>query len=106
MLTPRNTSAGEQAGIPHTMIFPIAEEREEVSFQVADMEHFYLECEMYPTFGSARIAKTVLLPQVLQGLQNRTHMPLPLFDWHMNLMGHMNIVLECVRPYGSVQLQL
>ena len=106
VLTPRNTSAGEQAGIPHTMIFPIAEEREEVSFQVADMEHFYLECEMYPTFGSARIAKTVLLPQVLQGLQNRTHMPLPLFDWHMNLMGHMNIVLECVRPYGSVQLQI
>lgn len=106
VLTPRSTSAGDQAGIPHTMIFPIADEREEVSFQVADMEHFYLECEIYPTFGSARMAKTVLPPQALSNLQNRTHMSLPLFDWHTNLMGHMDVVLECVRPYGSVQLQI
>ena len=106
VLTPRNTNAGAQAGIPHTIIFPMAEEREEASFQVADLEHFYLECEIFPTFGSARIAKTVLLPELLNGLESRSHVQLPLFDWHLNLIGHIHVVLECVRPYSSVQLQI
>lgn len=106
VLTPRQANGGVQAGIPHTLILPLADDREEVTFQIADMESFYLELELFPTFGSARIAKTVLLPDVLNHLQNRTQLPLPLFDWHLNAVGHMNVVVESVCPYGTVQLQI
>lgn len=106
VLTPRQAGGGVQAGIPHTLILPLADDREEVSFQIADMESFYLELELFPTFGSARIAKTVLLPDVLNGLQNRTQLQLPLFDWHLNAVGHINVVVESVCPYGTVQLQI
>lgn len=106
VLTPRQADGGVQTGIPHTLILPLADDREEVTFQIADMESFYLELELFPTFGSARIAKTVLLPDVLNGLQNRTQLQLPLFDWHLNAVGHMNVVVESVCPYGTVQLQI
>lgn len=106
VLTPRQADGGVQAGIPHTLILPLADDREEATFQIADMETFYLELELFPTFGSARIAKTVLLPEVLNGLQNRTQLQLPLFDWHLNAVGHIHVVVESVCPYGTVQLQI
>jgi len=106
VLTPRTSQVGAEAGIPHTAILPLAEEREEVTFQIEDPDTFRLECELFPTFGSSRIAKTALLPGVLSRVANRTSLELPLFDWHLNVVGHVVLELECVRPFESVQLEI
>lgn len=106
VLTPRSGDGESQAGIPHTIILPMADDREEVTFQIADVDQFYLEFEIFPTFGSARLAKTVMLPDGLNRASDRTPLQLPLLDWHLNVVGHISAVVECVRPFGSVQLQI
>ncbi|WFD36151.1 phosphate system positive regulatory protein pho81 [Malassezia cuniculi] len=106
VLTPRNARAGADAGIPHTIILPMAEDREDVTFQTEDLEHFSIECEIFPTFGSSRIAKTVLLPDVLLNAHNRSALQLPLFDWHLGVVGQITTAVEYVRPFESVQLEI
>ena len=105
VLTPR-TADGTEAGIPHTIILPMAEDREEVSFQTEDLAHFALELELFPTFGSSRIAKTALLPGVLRSAADRTTFELPLFDWHLNVAGRITTAVEYVHPFESVQLEI
>lgn len=106
VLTPRTSRDGTEAGIPHTIILPIAEDREDVTFQTEDLEHFSLECEIFPTFGSSRIAKTVMLPGTLRGARNRSVVELPLFDWHLGVVGHITAAVEYVQPFESVQLEI
>lgn len=106
VLTPRSTAPGADAGIPHTLILPMADDREDVTFQIANLDEFHLEWELFPTFGSSRIAKTALLPDMLGSLANRDTLQLPLFDWHLNVVGHVDLAVECVRPFGSVQLEI
>lgn len=106
VVTPRGGGSNAQVAIPHTIVLPMADEREEITFQLSDSDQFYLECELFPTFGSARIAKAVLLPEVLSRLQRRTAIQLPLLDWQLSVVGHIRFFLECVCPYGSVQLQI
>lgn len=106
VLTPRTTHRGNEAGIPHTTILPLADDREELTFQIEDPHTFHLEWELFPMFGSSRIAKTALLPGVLSGITNRTTLQLPLFDWHLNVVGHVSFDVESVRPFESVQLQI
>ncbi|WFD31476.1 phosphate system positive regulatory protein pho81 [Malassezia sp. CBS 17886] len=106
VLTPRSAEGSAPAGIPHTMVLPMAEERDEVTFQVADPEQFYVEWELFRTFGSSRIAKGAVVPGALNAVANRETMQLPLFDWHLSVVGHVLFGVECVRPFGSVQLQI
>lgn len=107
VLTPQYGGHGTApVAVPHTIVFPMADDREEVTFQSADLDHFYLDCELFPTFGSTRVGKTVILPSVFQNAAARTEVQLPLLDWHLNSIGHVRFVVECVRPYGSVQLQI
>ncbi|WFD06071.1 phosphate system positive regulatory protein pho81 [Malassezia vespertilionis] len=106
VLTPRSTTGGSDSCIPHTVVLPMVDEREEITFRIEDLDHFQLECEIFPMFGSSRIAKTVLLPQVLRSAVYGTSVHLPLFDWHLNVVGHIDAMLGCVRPFGSVQLEI
>ncbi|WFC93852.1 phosphate system positive regulatory protein pho81 [Malassezia brasiliensis] len=106
VLTPRSVEPSAEAGIPHTLILPMADERDDITFQIENLDQFHLEWELFPPFGSSRIAKTALLPDMLGTLPNRGMLQLPLFDWHLNVVGHIDVAVECVRPFGSVQLEI
>lgn len=106
VLTPRSAAHGSEVGIPHTLILPMADDREDITFQIANLEQFHLEWELFPPFGSSRIAKTALLPDMLNNMPNRGTLQLALFDWHLNVVGHIDVAVECVRPFGSVQLEI
>ncbi|WFC98330.1 phosphate system positive regulatory protein pho81 [Malassezia yamatoensis] len=107
VMTPRTTdTTSTEIAIPHTIVLPMADDREEVTFQVANLDQFQLEWELFPPLGSSRIAKTAILADKVQNLTNRATVRLALFDWCLNVVGHVDVAMECVKPFGSVQLEI
>ncbi|UZJ52609.1 hypothetical protein CBS101457_001929 [Exobasidium rhododendri] len=92
--------------IPHTIILPLADEREVFSFQVEALERFSIEWELMPTFGSKIIGKAVALPSLFEGITDRKRFVLPLQDVYLKVVGEVSFELDFVKPFDGVQLEI
>lgn len=92
--------------IPHTIILPLADEREVFSFQVEALERLSIEWELMPTFGSKVIGKAVALPSSFDGMTDRKRFVLPLQDMYLKVVGEVSFELDFVKPFDGVQLEI
>lgn len=92
--------------IPHTIVLPLADEREVFSFQVEALEKFTIEWELMPTFGSKIIGKAVALPSLFEGITDRKKFVLPLQDIYLKVVGEVSFELDFVKPFDGVQLEI
>lgn len=92
--------------IPHTIVLPLADEREVFSFQVEALERFSIEWELMPTFGSKVIGKAVALPSLFEGITDRKRFVLPLQDVYLKVVGEVSFELDFVKPFDGVQLEI
>ncbi|MCO5613954.1 hypothetical protein L7F22_068234 [Adiantum nelumboides] len=92
--------------IPHTIVLPLADDREVFSFQVEALEKFSIEWELMPTFGSKVIGKAVALPSLFDSITDRKKFVLPLQDVYLKIVGEIAFELDCVRPFDGVQLEI
>ena len=95
--------------IPRNLMLPIQEDSKYVSFQVDNLDIFTIDFDVYPTFGSKIIARTVALPAVFQasGLSSSSGTCiLPLFDPRLKLIGHINIRYQVIKPFQGVPLEV
>jgi CDK inhibitor PHO81 len=92
--------------IPHTIMLPLADEREVFSFQVESLERFSIEWELMPTFGSKVIGKAVALSSLFEGITDRKRFVLPLQDVYLKVVGEVSFEMDFVKPFDGVQLEI
>lgn len=92
--------------VPHSVILPLADEREVFSFQVQSLERFTLELSLYPTFGSKVIGRAVILPSTFLDIKHHKGFIAPLLDHHLKAIGEVALEISCIKPFEGAQLEI
>ena len=100
------TSKSDITAIPHSVILPLADEREVFFFQVKSLERFTLELSLYPTFGSKVIGRAVVLPSTFQDIRYHKGFIVPLIDHQIKTIGEVAFEVSCIRPFEEAQLEI
>ncbi|KAF9971707.1 phosphate system positive regulatory protein pho81 [Actinomortierella ambigua] len=101
------SSKPDNGMIPHNVILPLGDEREVFGFQVDSLEHFTVEFDIYPTFGSKAIGRAVALPSMFNSLESSVGRGiLPLFDAHLKVVGELSFEYSVIRPFEGVRLEV
>lgn len=100
------TSKSDIAAVPHSVILPLADEREIFSFQVQSLARFTLELSLYPTFGSKVIGRAIILPSTFQDIRYHKGFVAPLLDHQLKTIGEVAFELSCIQPFEGAQLEI
>ncbi|KPI44654.1 Ankyrin repeat protein nuc-2 [Cyphellophora attinorum] len=93
--------------IPRNIMLPIQEDSRSVLFQVDNLATFQVDFEIFPTFGSKVIAKSVALPDVFQALDSSSGTCcLPLFDPRLRSVGQIFFNFQVIKPYSGRPLEI
>ena len=93
--------------IPRNLILPIQEDSRNISFQVDDLDTFSVDFEVFPTFGSKVIAKSVALTDVFRAIERSSgSCCLPLFDPRLRAIGQIQFVFQVIKPYSGIPLEI
>lgn len=93
--------------IPRNIMLPIQEDGRIISFQVDNLAAFAVDFEIYPTFGSKVIAKSVALPNTFSAeLNSSGHCCLPLFDPRLRAIGQIEFNFQVIKPFHGIPLEI
>ncbi|KAL4790614.1 hypothetical protein BDV19DRAFT_331875 [Aspergillus venezuelensis] len=93
--------------IPRTVMLPIQEDSRMISFHVDTLQTFTVDFEIFPTFGSKVIAKTVALPTVFRADRSSAGTCcLPLFDPRLRSIGQLRFGFQVIKPYHGDPLEI
>ncbi|KAJ9198465.1 hypothetical protein DTO021D3_5136 [Paecilomyces variotii] len=93
--------------IPRTIMLPIQEDSRTVSFQIDSLDTFAVDFEIFPTFGSKVIAKSVALPDVFSAERSSAgSCCLPLFDPRLRSIGQIRFNFQVIKPYYGDPLEI
>jgi len=93
--------------IPRNLMLPIQEDSKIVSFQIDNLDSFATDFEIFPTFGSKVIAKTVALPNIFSALSSSSgHCCLPLFDPRLRAIGQISFNFQVIKPFHGIPLEI
>lgn len=93
--------------IPRTIMLPIQDDSRTISFHVDNLDTFAVDFEIFPTFGSKVIAKSVALPVVFQAKDSSTgSCTLPLFDPRLRSIGQLRFRFQVIKPYHGDPLEI
>jgi CDK inhibitor PHO81 len=93
--------------IPRNIMLPIQEDSRNVSFQVDGLNTFAIDFEVFPTFGSKVIAKSVALPDVFRASESSSgSCCLPLFDPRLRAIGQIRFSFQVIKPYFGDPLDI
>jgi CDK inhibitor PHO81 len=99
-------SKSDTSSVPHSVILPLADEREVFTFQLSSLENFTLELSLYPTFGSRVIGRAVILPSVFLDVDYHKGLVAPLLDHQLKAIGEVAFEVSCIRPFIGAQLEI
>lgn len=93
--------------IPRTVMLPIQEDSRTISFHVDNLDTFAVDFEIFPTFGSKVIAKSVALPEIFRAETSSTGSGcLPLFDPRLRAVGQLRFNFQVIKPYHGDPLEI
>lgn len=93
--------------IPRTIMLPIQDDSRTISFHVDNLDTFAVDFEIFPTFGSKVIAKSVALPVVFRAEDSSTgSCTLPLFDPRLRSIGQLRFGFQVIKPYHGDPLEI
>ena len=93
--------------IPRNIMLPIQEDSKVVSFQIDNLDSFTVDFEIFPTFGSKVIAKSVALPDVFRAIESSSGTCcLPLFDPRLRAVGQIHFSFQVIKPYNGPPLEI
>jgi CDK inhibitor PHO81 len=93
--------------IPRNIMLPIQEDTRNVSFQIDGLNTFAVDFEVFPTFGSKVIAKSVALPDVFRASESSSgSCCLPLFDPRLRAIGQIRFSFQVIKPYYGDPLDI
>lgn len=93
--------------IPRNLMLPIQEDSKIISFQIDRLESFTLDFDIYPTFGSKIIARSVGLPSLFSATASSSgHCCLPLFDPRLRAIGQIGFDYQVIKPFQGMPLEI
>lgn len=93
--------------IPRNIMLPIQEDFKIVSFQIDNLESFAIDFDIFPTFGSKIIAKTVALPNIFSAIASSSGLCcLPLFDPRLRPIGQISFDFQVIKPFHGIPLDI
>ena len=93
--------------IPRNVMLPIQDDFRIISFQISDLDSFAVDFEIFPTFGSKVIAKTVALPNVFRAVKSSSgRCDLPLFDPRLRAVGQISFNFQVIKPFHGTPLEI
>ncbi|KAL7276557.1 phosphate system positive regulatory protein pho81 [Rhizina undulata] len=91
--------------IPRNILLPLNEDSKTICFQIDTLETFTIDFDIYPTFGSKVVAKTVALPNTFSA-RSAGHCVLPLFDPRLRAIGRLSFDYQIIHPFQGVPLEI
>lgn len=91
--------------IPRNIMLPLTDDSKSLAFQVDGIEPFMLDFDIFPTFGSKSMARTVALPNTFTAL-DAGHCTLPLFDPRLRAIGKLSFDYQIIKPFQGVPLDI
>lgn len=93
--------------IPRNIMLPIQEDFKIISFQIDNLESFAIDFDIFPTFGSKIIAKSVALPSLFSAIANSSGICcLPLFDPRLRAIGQISFSFQVIKPFHGIPLDI
>ena len=93
--------------IPRNIMLPIQEDSRVVTFQIDNLATFVIDFEIFPTFGSKVIAKSVALADVFRAVDSSSGTcTLPLFDPRLRSIGSIQFDYQVVKPFSGTPLEI
>lgn len=93
--------------IPRNIMLPIQEDFKIISFQIDNLDSFAVDFDIYPTFGSKIIAKSVALPNIFHAVSSSSgHCCLPLFDPRLRAIGQISFNFQVIKPFHGIPLEI
>ena len=93
--------------IPRNVMLPIQEESRTVSFHIDSLDSLAIDFDIYPTFGSKIIAKSVALPSFFSATSSSSgHCCLPLFDPRVRAIGQISFHFQVIKPFNGIPLEI
>ena len=93
--------------IPRNIMLPIQEDFKIISFQIDSLDSFAVDFDIYPTFGSKIIAKSVALPNIFPAVSSSSgHCCLPLFDPRLRAIGRISFNFQVIKPFHGIPLEI
>jgi CDK inhibitor PHO81 len=91
--------------IPRNVMLPIQEDSRSVVFQADTLSTFTVDFEIFPTFGSKVIAKSVALPDMFKEGSSGIAC-IPLFDPRLRAVGQIHFNYQVIQPYSGRPLEI
>lgn len=91
--------------IPRNVMLPLSDDSKSLAFQVDGIDLFVLDFDIFPTFGSKFIARTVALPSTFT-TTDAGHCTLPLFDPRLRAIGKLSFDYQIIKPFQGVPLEI
>ncbi|RPB28530.1 ankyrin repeat protein [Terfezia boudieri ATCC MYA-4762] len=91
--------------IPRNVMLPLSDDSKSLAFQVDGIESFVIDFDIFPTFGSKFIARTVALPSTFT-TTDAGHCTLPLFDPRLRAIGKLSFDYQIIKPFQGVPLEI
>ena len=93
--------------IPRNLMLPIQEDFKIVSFQIDNLDSFAIDFDIFPTFGSKVIAKSVAISNIFSALTSSSgHCCLPLFDPRLRAIGQISFNFQVIKPFHGIPLEI
>lgn len=93
--------------IPRNIMLPIQEDFKIISFQIDNLDSFAVDFDIFPTFGSKIIAKSVALPNIFSAVSSSSgHCCLPLFDPRLRAIGQISFTFQVIKPFHGIPLEI
>ena len=93
--------------IPRNIMLPIQEDFKIISFQIDNLDAFAIDFDIFPTFGSKVIAKSVALPNLFRAIANSSgQCCLPLFDPRLRAIGQISFNFQVIKPFHGIPLDI
>lgn len=93
--------------IPRNVMIPIQEDFKIISFQIDNLDSFAIDFDIFPTFGSKIIAKSVALPNIFSAISSSSgHACLPLFDPRLRAIGQISFNFQVIKPFPGIPLEI
>ena len=93
--------------IPRNIMLPIQEDFKIITFQVDSLTSFSIDFDIYPTFGSKMIARSVALPSLFTARAHSSgHCVLPLFDPRLRAIGQISFEFQVIKPFEGMPLDI
>ena len=93
--------------IPRNIMLPIQEENKIISFQVDSLDNFSVDLDIFSTFGSKVIAKTVALPNIFRAIESSAgHACLPVFDPRLRAIGQISFRFQVIKAFHGIPLEI